>query len=66
MLDLLHSLLYAKPADVALLKAEPDYVKDLYFTIIKTTIDAPFRWTRQQAADNLRMLKRYFYVILSN
>jgi hypothetical protein len=66
MLDLLHSRLYARPADVALLKAEPDYVKNRYFTIIKTTLEAPFRWTRQQAADNLRISKRYFYVILSN
>ena len=41
MLDLLHSLLYAKPDDVDLLKTEPDYVKDRYFTIIKTIIDVP-------------------------
>jgi hypothetical protein len=66
MLDLLHSRLYAKPADVDLLKTEPEYVKNRYFTIIKTLIDAPFRWTRQQAADNLHLSKRYFYVILSN
>ena len=66
MLDLLHSRLYARPQDVEVLKAEPDYVKDRYYTIIKTTIDAPFRWTRQQAADDLRISKRHLYRILGN
>jgi len=59
MLDLLHSQLYAKPEDVELLKNEPYYVIDRYFTIIKTTIKAWFRWTRQQAADHLGISKRH-------
>ncbi len=59
MLDLVHSQIYAKPEDAELLKNEPEYVKERYFTIIKTMISAPFRWTRQQAADHLGFSKRH-------
>ena len=55
MHDLLHSQLYADPGDVELLKSEPDYVKNRYNTIIKSLLQAPFRWTRQNAADFLHM-----------
>jgi hypothetical protein len=66
MLDLLHSKLYAKPEDIVLLSNQPDYVKNRYYTIIKTIIGAPFRWTRQQAADNLHITKRHLYRIIRN
>jgi len=58
MLDLINSMLYARSTDVELLKHEPDYVQIRYYTIIKTIIVAPFRWTRQQAADFLHISKR--------
>ena len=58
MLDLINSKLYAKSADVEFLKKEPDYVQIRYYTIIKTILDALFRWTRQQAADFLHISKR--------
>jgi hypothetical protein len=59
VLDLINSKLYAKSADVEILKKEPDYVQIRYYTIIKTIIDALFRWTRQQAADFLHISKRH-------
>ena len=52
-------MLYAKSADVKLLKNEPDYVQIRYYTIIKTILEASFRWTRQQAADFLHISKRH-------
>jgi hypothetical protein len=58
MFDLLHSQLYARYEDVVVLKTEPDYVRNRYFTIIKTIMDAPFRWTRQKAAGSLHIPKR--------
>jgi hypothetical protein len=64
MLDLLHSRLYAKPEDMELLRNEPEYVKNRYYTIIKTILKAPFRWTRQHAADNLHITKRQIYRII--
>ena len=64
MLDLLHSKSYAKPKDVELLKNNPDYIRNRYYTIIKTLLEAPFRWTRQQAADNLHITKRHLYRII--
>ena len=59
MLDLINSKLYAKSAEVEFIKNEPDYVQNRYYAIIKTTIEAPFRWTRQQAADILDISKRH-------
>jgi hypothetical protein len=59
MLDMKNSKLYARSADVELMKHEPDYVQIRYYTIIKTIIEAPFRWTRQQAADLLQISKRH-------
>lgn len=56
-----NSKLYAAPADVENLKHEPDYVQNRYYTIIKTILVAPFRWTRQQAADFLRISKRHMH-----
>jgi hypothetical protein len=53
------SQFYAKPEDMELLKNEPYYVIDRYFTIIKTIVDALFRLTRQQAADHLGISKRH-------
>jgi hypothetical protein len=64
MLDLLHSKLYAKPGDMELLRTQPDHVQSRYCTIIKTLLEAPFRWTRQQAADNLHVTKRHIYRII--
>jgi len=59
MLDLLHSQLYAYPEDLDLLKTEPEYVRHRFFTIIKTILETPFRWTRQQAAGSLHISKRH-------
>jgi len=59
MLDMLHSQLYASPKDHEILKGEPDYVQKRYYTIIKTILVTPFRWTRQQAADFLHISKRH-------
>jgi hypothetical protein len=53
------SQFYARPEDMELLKNEPYYVINRYFTIIKTIVDALFRWTRQQAADHLGISKRH-------
>jgi hypothetical protein len=60
LLDLVHSKLYAKSSDVELLKNEPDYIHIRYLTIIKSILVAPFRWTRQRAANFLRISKRHF------
>jgi len=59
VLDMKNSRIYAKASDMESLKNEPQYVMDRYLAIIKTTIIAPFRWTRQQAADFLRISKRH-------
>jgi hypothetical protein len=53
VLDLNQSKLYAKPEDAKLLEKGPQYVIDRYLAIIKTIIVAPFRYTRQQAANHL-------------
>jgi len=66
MLDLLHSKIYAKSGDMEILRTQPDYVQSRYYTIIKTLLEAPFRWTRQQAADNLHITKRHLYRIIRN
>jgi len=54
-----NSKFYAASADMENLKHEPDYVQNRYYTIIKTILVAPFRWTRQQAADFLHISKRH-------
>jgi len=59
LIDMIHSRLYAKSEDEDLLKTEPDYVQKRYYTIIKTLIEVPVRWTRQQAADFLHISKRH-------
>jgi len=61
VLDLFHSRLYAKAEDVEILKHEPDYVRNRYYAIIKTTLEAPFRWIRQKAADVLHISKRHMH-----
>ena len=61
MFDLINSRLYAKSEDVELLKTGPEYVQKRYYTIIKTTTDASFRWTRQQSADSLHISKRHMH-----
>jgi len=58
---LFHSRLYAKAEDVEILKHEPDYVRNRYYAIIKTTLEAPFRWIRQKAADVLHISKRHMH-----